>query len=87
MVQAIEEALEHGHQRDLDWMTDETKKQALVKLHAIANKIGYPDRWRDYSSLQIVTGRRARQLAARQHFELPPPAGQDRQAGGQDRMA
>ena len=30
-------------------MTDETKKQALVKLHAVANKIGYPDRWRDYS--------------------------------------
>ena len=30
-------------------MTDATKKQALAKLHAIANKIGYPDKWRDYT--------------------------------------
>jgi predicted metalloendopeptidase len=34
-------------------MTAETKKQALVKLHAISNKIGYPDHWRDYSSVAI----------------------------------
>ena len=37
-------------------MTDATKKQALAKLHAIANKIGYPDRWRDYSALRIERG-------------------------------
>ena len=35
---------------NLDWMTPETKKQALEKLHAVANKIGYPDKWRDYSA-------------------------------------
>ncbi|HYM12251.1 MAG TPA: M13 family metallopeptidase, partial [Bryobacterales bacterium] len=40
----------------LDWMTPATKKQALLKLHAIANKIGYPDKWRDYSSVRIVRG-------------------------------
>ena len=40
----------------LSWMTDVTKRQALVKLHAVANKIGYPDRWRDYSALTIVRG-------------------------------
>ena len=40
----------------LSWMTPETKKQALIKLHAVANKIGYPDKWRDYSSVQIVDG-------------------------------
>ena len=57
------------------------------KLRAVANKIGYPDRWRDYSSLQHRPRRRARQLAARQHVRLSPPAGQDRQAGRQDRMA
>jgi len=37
-------------------MTDATKKEALVKLHAVTNKIGYPDRWRDYSALTIVRG-------------------------------
>ena len=37
-------------------MTEETKKQAKLKLDAIRNKIGYPDVWRDYSSLKIVRG-------------------------------
>ena len=40
----------------LDWMSPETKKEALRKLHAIRNKIGYPDRWRDYSSLTVKPG-------------------------------
>jgi endothelin-converting enzyme/putative endopeptidase len=35
-------------------MTDETKKQAEIKLAAIRNKIGYPDKWRDYSSIKIT---------------------------------
>ncbi len=37
----------------LDWMSDATKKQAIDKLHAITNKIGYPDTWRDYSALTV----------------------------------
>src|SRR5471032_579922 len=37
-------------------MTPATKKEALVKLHAIADKIGYPEHWRDYSALSIVRG-------------------------------
>ncbi|MCU1320510.1 MAG: Endothelin-converting enzyme 1 [Acidobacteriaceae bacterium] len=37
----------------LDWMSPDTKKEALRKLHAIRNKIGYPDTWRDYSTLTI----------------------------------
>jgi endothelin-converting enzyme/putative endopeptidase len=40
----------------LSWMTPTTKKEALVKLRAVANKIGYPDKWRDYSSVKIVRG-------------------------------
>jgi putative endopeptidase len=43
--------------RDIDsltWMSPETKKEAHVKLQAVANKIGYPDKWRDYSSVEIV---------------------------------
>ena len=37
----------------LDWMTDETKKKALVKLDKFTPKIGYPVKWRDYSELEI----------------------------------
>jgi putative endopeptidase len=37
----------------LDWIGDDTRKQALRKLDAIAVKVGYPDKWRDYSALKI----------------------------------
>jgi predicted metalloendopeptidase len=37
----------------LTWMSDATKQQALLKLHGVTNKIGYPDRWRDYSSIVL----------------------------------
>jgi putative endopeptidase len=40
----------------LDWMSPETKKQAMVKLKAIEDKIGYPNNWRDYSSVNIARG-------------------------------
>ncbi len=55
MVNALETSLGQDIE-GLDWMTPETKKQALVKLHAITNKIGYPDTWRDYSTVKIVRG-------------------------------
>uniref|UniRef100_UPI004047A806 M13 family metallopeptidase n=1 Tax=Polaribacter sp. TaxID=1920175 RepID=UPI004047A806 len=37
----------------LEWMSDETKKKALEKLHKLNVKIAYPDKWKDYSALQI----------------------------------
>jgi len=37
----------------LSWMSDSTKQKALLKLNAIAKKIGYPDKWKDYSSVEI----------------------------------
>ena len=40
----------------LDWMGDETKQQALDKLHKFTPKIGYPDKWIDYSKLKVVDG-------------------------------
>ena len=40
--------------QNLSWMTDETKKEALTKLEAIGRKLGYPDEWKDISSLTIV---------------------------------
>jgi putative endopeptidase len=53
MTNQIEMAMESELQQ-LPWMGPETKKQALAKLHAVVNKIGYPDKWRDYSSLRIA---------------------------------
>lgn len=41
---------------NLDWMSDETKQQALDKLHKFTPKIGYPDKWIDYSKLEVVNG-------------------------------
>jgi putative endopeptidase len=55
MVDALEKSLDQDI-RNLPWMTEDTKKQAKLKLDAIRNKIGYPDVWRDYSSLKIVRG-------------------------------
>jgi len=52
MTQRIEKAME-SEIRSLDWMTDATKQRAMEKLHAIANKVGYPDRWRDYSPIGV----------------------------------
>ena len=53
MTKEIEAAMQ-GELEHLAWMSDATKKQALVKLHGVMNKIGYPDKWRDYSSVNIV---------------------------------
>ena len=53
MVRRIEDAMEQ-RLHELDWMSPETKTQALAKLKALRNKIGYPDHWRDYSSVNIM---------------------------------
>jgi putative endopeptidase len=55
MVTEIEAAMGADIQ-SLTWMTPETKRNALEKLHAVTNKIGYPDKWRDYNDLLVVRG-------------------------------
>ncbi|MFZ0340184.1 MAG: M13 family metallopeptidase [Terracidiphilus sp.] len=55
LVAALEKALADD-MRDLPWMSDETKKAAEEKLAMIRNKVGYPEKWRDYSSVKVNRG-------------------------------
>jgi endothelin-converting enzyme/putative endopeptidase len=52
MLLAVEQAME-ADLRTLDWMSPPTRERAQEKLRAMANKIGYPDPWRDYSSIRL----------------------------------
>ncbi|PZP32446.1 MAG: M13 family peptidase [Roseateles depolymerans] len=52
MTAEIETAMEKSIQ-GLAWMSDVTKGRAIEKLHAIVNKVGYPDRWRDYGAFSV----------------------------------
>jgi putative endopeptidase len=68
MVDALEKSLAADIQ-NLSWMSDDTKKQAAVKLKAIQNKIGYPDVWRDYSSVDVKPGDLLGNIARANEFE------------------
>ena len=52
MVKDIETAMDHDIDQ-LDWMSPATKLRAKEKLNGVANKIGYPEKWRDYSKLEV----------------------------------
>ncbi len=73
MTRYIEDAMA-GRIQQLDWMSPQTKQQALNKLHAVRNKIGYPDKWRDYSSVTITrddfygNGKRAEEFESHREF-------------------
>jgi endothelin-converting enzyme/putative endopeptidase len=54
----------------VDWMAPATKKQAIEKLDAMIQKIGYPDNWRDYSSLKIVPDNLLANVEAANAFEV-----------------
>ncbi len=53
----------------LDWMGEETKAKALEKLSKFTYKIGYPDKWEDYSSVDINAGTLAQNVMNMNHFE------------------
>jgi putative endopeptidase len=55
IVEAMRDAYRERIMR-LDWMNDSTKQKALIKLAKITKKVGYPDKWRDFSSLVIDRG-------------------------------
>jgi putative endopeptidase len=69
MVKEIQAAMEQDI-NSLPWMSAVTRQQALVKLHGMANKIGYPDKWRDYSKLEIVRGDELGNVERARKFEF-----------------
>ena len=69
MVRAIEGAMDADIRRS-PWMGEKTKQLALEKLKGLANKIGYPDQWRDYSQLDIVPGDALGNLRRASGFEF-----------------
>jgi putative endopeptidase len=68
MVKDIENAMDKEIDT-LDWMSSGTKIKAKEKLRLIADKVGYPDHWRDYSSLKIVRGDAAGNVLRGEEFE------------------
>ena len=68
MVKEIEKAMD-ADLRQLPWMSEATRQKALEKLHAMVNKIGYPDQWRDYGALRIEPGDFAGNVERASEFE------------------
>jgi endothelin-converting enzyme/putative endopeptidase len=69
IVKQIQGAMEQDI-KSLPWMSAATKEQALAKLHGMADKIGYPDKWRDYSKLEIVRGDNLGNFQRSKRFEF-----------------
>ena len=69
MVNNLKEALADRIKSN-DWMDEPTKKEALKKLAAFTVKIGYPDKWRDYSTLQIDRGPYVQNVMRSEEFEV-----------------
>lgn len=55
--------------KELDWMSEATKQKALAKLNTFVKKIGYPDKWRDYSKLEIVPNNYVANILASSEFD------------------
>jgi putative endopeptidase len=68
MTKQIEAAMESEIQQ-LNWMSPATKKQAVGKLHTIVNKVGYPEKWRDYSSVVVERNDFSGNVARANEFE------------------
>ena len=68
LVKNLEETYSDRIKR-LDWMSDSTKAKAQEKLSAFMKKIGYPDKWKDYSKLEIVGNDYVKNILASSAFE------------------
>jgi len=69
MVEAVEVAM-HQDIGQLTWMSDTTKQKAYEKLNAIVNNIGYPDKWRDYSTVVVKRDDYAGNVTRASTFEV-----------------
>ena len=69
MVKNVVAALREDLQT-LDWMSPETRQKAIEKLNAIYIKVGYPDRWRDYSKFEVDRGSYVANLKRGTQFEF-----------------
>ena len=69
LVHDIKDALDQDI-KSVDWMNPKTKEEAAKKLHAIEDKIGYPNQWRDYSKLKIVPDSYLHNVHASTAFEF-----------------
>jgi predicted metalloendopeptidase len=72
MMELVENLREAYRQSilELDWMGEETKQQALDKLSKFKPKIGYPDKWKDYSKLTIEPGKLLENYMAAREFNF-----------------
>jgi putative endopeptidase len=68
MTRRVEQAMREDIE-GLAWMSSATKKRALEKLETIVNKIGYPDKWRDYSAVAVRRGDFFGNVERSQRFE------------------
>ncbi|HEV7915127.1 MAG TPA: M13 family metallopeptidase [Albitalea sp.] len=68
MVRAIENAMQ-ARIDSLPWMSAKTRQAALAKLHTLVNKIGYPERWRDYAALEVKRDDFSGNVERSQRFE------------------
>jgi len=68
MTREIEQAMRTDIE-SLTWMGPETKRQALAKLSSLVNKIGYPDKWRDYGAVVVKRGDFFGNVERAQRFE------------------
>ena len=69
LVDVIEQQMETDI-KSLSWMSETTKQQALAKLKGVTNKIGYPAKWRDYSSVSISENNLVADVRNAAEFEI-----------------
>jgi endothelin-converting enzyme/putative endopeptidase len=69
LVRAIEHAFAE-EVAELSWMSTATRQQAMAKLHGMLDKIGYPDKWRDYSTVELVRDNWLGDALAASRFEV-----------------
>ena len=72
-TQQLVTIIEQQMAKDIDsltWMSETTKEQALAKLHGVTNKIGYPEKWRDYSTVDITASNLVADVRNAREFDL-----------------